>query len=775
MAYQTSFTKEQNIALAQQDRIALADGFYMTSGDRILETGKAHIYEDGDSMNQNVNWGKDDAFNRAIDDITARAKENLQARMENDPELKAAFDRIRASNPPADTPDPADLATYDKALFEEVSKAHDGIQAFNDYRIDSDADVDYRTTNVNEIGNDSAHRIEHDCETMSIVEVAVATRLSKDPDLLDGEGSRYFLAAGAVKYNHSQETGGHAYIVAANPYGEGDIAIIEATTDPSEQYESPYKITDASLGNFVAGEVVASKNDMGDISAYGAMGDRYDFDITLRRAQNIRNGQFGKLDNGSSQFPVGPSGLVDQNFGATIAEAEASGIEAEQPQFVPAPAPPPPEADPTDDTSPEPAPPAEITLIHPEIIEQAPEAELDQLVVDFVSEDYQRLMNEGLLQDGQGIVYTNEQDEAFYVYSDAGQIKILDMDGLDIPENAAKALYNARFKEMGAPRPAAPEPAPVIEATTGILSRSDELSGSSDFLRDLPGADVKEMQQLFADNGIETGPVDGMWGEKTMAAAAQYIRDNDLDPNITFAELKEHMEENLSPEPTGPTTETEPEPAPAEAEPTPTGSGMDVDAAFASLPRVEIPDALPNIDEEAVGIQKVEAFQSRFPEAILDNNGTMLFEFRGKEYLARVEGDELVAVDVTGQEIQGVDKTNIVKVEAGLGLGGVRVQGSYDGNIQKVSHEVSAESSWDDTAVSRMYSAAHETPAGEMAGTFGAAFGADPQVMKAVHEPAPGSMEAEQLQRFEDMQRAASDTMSGGQTIDPNRNTLTFA
>ena len=76
-------------------------------------------------------------------------------------------------------------------------------------------------------------------------------------------------------------------------------------------------------------------------------------------------------------------------------------------------------------------------------------------------------------------------------------------------------------------------------ATTAILSRAGEIDGPHDYLRDLDRIEVKIAQQHLGFKGDE---VDGMWGEKTMAAAEQYIEQNDLDRNISFTNLQKHLE-----------------------------------------------------------------------------------------------------------------------------------------------------------------------------------------------------------------------------------------
>ena len=81
------------------------------------------------------------------------------------------------------------------------------------------------------------------------------------------------------------------------------------------------------------------------------------------------------------------------------------------------------------------------------------------------------------------------------------------------------------------------QPVPPTEGNqTGILARISKIDGPRDYLRDLDSNQVKEMQRVLGVND------DGKWGQKTMAAAAQYIAKNNLPQNISLEDLQKHMQ-----------------------------------------------------------------------------------------------------------------------------------------------------------------------------------------------------------------------------------------
>lgn len=286
-----NFTNEQIANLTQHDRIPLADGYYAVSADRILDTGEADffehgsIYVDGKVGNQRVEWGNGDAFNQAADRIEASAQAALEQEMRENPALAAAYDRIKATNPPATYADPADLKIWDEAAAKAVSQAH-AREPFSQYRTMGDGQVNVRGDRFNDIVNLG---VEHDCKAHSTLEASMLERLNRG--MLDDKGSRYFVVAGNVRFSGGSG-GGHAFIMTAPPGGNGDVGIIEGT----EHGGQPFQITDSSFADFVTGEVIIAQDPEGKKSLYGAFSDADDVEMANLRAEHIRNGSIDTLD-----------------------------------------------------------------------------------------------------------------------------------------------------------------------------------------------------------------------------------------------------------------------------------------------------------------------------------------------------------------------------------------------------------------------------------------------------------------------------------------------
>ncbi len=202
--------------------------------------GRASFY--GMTYNQNIDFDQDDAYTRALDDIT-RA---VQKRIDVDPKMQELLKKESWSRD--------DRVDWERRTSRYVSEEADNIQGLGGYRhanfagkIDnpfSGSVAETRALNVNDLAQDienDTEIIEYDCETMSLTEGAVLQRI-EDANLpmsapIEGsfkESSSYFYTSGlAFSYDPNLNNFGHAFIVSS-----ATGSVIEATADPSNPISS---------------------------------------------------------------------------------------------------------------------------------------------------------------------------------------------------------------------------------------------------------------------------------------------------------------------------------------------------------------------------------------------------------------------------------------------------------------------------------------------------------------------------------------------------------
>lgn len=225
----------------------------------ILETGETATDENVCLPGgQRIDWSADDAYTRAVDQITETAAQRIL----DDPATKALLEK--------DNWTMEDRVAWEQRTSQIVSDEMDKIPGLGEYRIAQDnipittlpgdpkpplpvddplvdsMTADRRATEVNSLSMDIANNtgiVEFDCETMAITEGSVLQRI-EDRFLPDGaviegsfkQSSSYFYAGGISAdivslgdENTIIDPGGHAYIVSS---ATGNI--IEATADPSK-------------------------------------------------------------------------------------------------------------------------------------------------------------------------------------------------------------------------------------------------------------------------------------------------------------------------------------------------------------------------------------------------------------------------------------------------------------------------------------------------------------------------------------------------------------
>lgn len=180
--------------------------------------------------------------------------------------------------------------------------------------------------------------------------------------------------------------------------------------------------------------------------------------------------------------------------------------------------------------------------------------------VSFVELTYDGLINRNGANDGDPALFKFEETGRSYLVSknDAGQMEFRDVTGKNVTDVSLRLSSNPMsvsaqdITHVTAPiipvtvealapsteKQSSSIQKPEVEqvpSTEGILGRTGEIDNAHDYLRNLPADDVARMQEkLGVDN-------DSKWGEQTMAAASQYISNNDLPQNITFDQLRDEM------------------------------------------------------------------------------------------------------------------------------------------------------------------------------------------------------------------------------------------
>lgn len=209
----------------------------------ILETGEVPsaggIYA---GNNQSIDWSSDDAYTRAIEQITKAS----QQRIAEDPATRALLEKPEWTR--------EDRVEWERHTSEIVSDEMAKIPGLADYRIEPAtsmvneqkkdplaefATAKERITGVNGLAADieaNAGNIEFDCETMSITEGVVLQQIEDNmlPQAAAVEGSMkqssaYYYATGMVTFldDENPAPGGHAFIVSS---ATGNI--VESTARP---------------------------------------------------------------------------------------------------------------------------------------------------------------------------------------------------------------------------------------------------------------------------------------------------------------------------------------------------------------------------------------------------------------------------------------------------------------------------------------------------------------------------------------------------------------
>lgn len=232
---------------------------------------------------QRIDWGADDAFNDAYQTILERSIE----RIENDPAL---YDlRIQSSW------GHEERIAWERTISNIVSEEMDAIPGLDQYRL---ATEDYPETSlraqwVNALSTDiegNTISVEHDCETMTIIEGSILQRLDehflpvRTPEALSSGNlmvqSNYFYADGEVSFDPNDTAPSrHAFIVSS---ATGNI--IEATLDPNRHFLDSYiESADSDWGfeKFVHGEVFKGQNQY----VYGGSIENY----LTTRAEGLRD------------------------------------------------------------------------------------------------------------------------------------------------------------------------------------------------------------------------------------------------------------------------------------------------------------------------------------------------------------------------------------------------------------------------------------------------------------------------------------------------------
>lgn len=212
--------------------------------DLIVETGHVPLYrtipedldvgkleEERHRLDQYIDFSSDDAFTRAL------------ARMELATQLRAQRELSDLLEKPVW--DRQDRVRWERELSRIVSEEMDKVPGLDSYRHRPleglDAPIaDVRATRLNDLSVDIENNtttIEHDCETMSIIEGIVLRNVEHDllpayeavaEDNLRYAGSYFYVRGNASLNVRVREPGGHAWI-ASSVTGN----FIEATYDPS--------------------------------------------------------------------------------------------------------------------------------------------------------------------------------------------------------------------------------------------------------------------------------------------------------------------------------------------------------------------------------------------------------------------------------------------------------------------------------------------------------------------------------------------------------------
>lgn len=558
--------------LAAQAVIRMPDGENMVNIREALKDGQFVVNRN--FMDQHLRVGVDDPLNNTLDQLTDR----IQARIEADPEMRALLEKSEWSM--------ADRVAWEKGLTEITSEEFEKIPAFSEYRTNG-VRGEYLNDSLNDDLRNGTSNAELDCEQMSQLEGILIQRVedrmlpaNAEPDNLKFAGS-YFYGGGSVFYGTN---GGYHGFSVSSVTGH----IIEGTADPDEfKYGSdPYRVTNNTFADFVAGKPIVAwgSEHTHDMSVYGANDSEADEATIARREADVAAGRYDNLARPDRSFAE--DGNTQAHFTKTYQRAQGE----KPPEFE--------AGTPTD-------PAAAGPTGHDYVINNAPEANLGVFEQAYMLGSYARLENLGQIQNGEPVVYTNEQGGSYYVTRIDGEVKILDLEGFPTPEGAATVTYDPTPAvspqpveiEPLEPLPAEqPEPAerpapvqrdpvapvppvvPVPEtkpANPAVTSRMAIVGSGTQVVepKSAPDLKVKDMQQALVDAGFDVGVypeghskagqpmVDGQEGQLTRAAAlkaaeAMGISEEELR-QMPIDEFKQRLEEytvNLDSE--GPAAET---------------------------------------------------------------------------------------------------------------------------------------------------------------------------------------------------------------------------
>jgi len=260
---QSASHEDGSIHYEEDGEIWTSDTVYDEESNKVIyESSTEFRNEDGgpghddlDWGSQYVDWSADDPFTRSYETI----RENTFARIEASPELQSLLTK--------NSWDMQDRETWERSVSEIISEEVDKIPGLDNYTNTVD-DFAERAKNLNDLSINIADPDfaeqnyiypEVECETLTLIEGSVIQRADNHflPDeALPGDlkvSSNYFYATGKVSFfADNGDVGGHAFIVSS-----ATTNIIEATNDPSESFESAYRVNDNpdySFDDFVRGQ-----------------------------------------------------------------------------------------------------------------------------------------------------------------------------------------------------------------------------------------------------------------------------------------------------------------------------------------------------------------------------------------------------------------------------------------------------------------------------------------------------------------------------------------
>lgn len=256
---------------------------------------------------QYIDWDSDDAYTRAIEEI----RQNVFERIESSPELQELLAKDSWSR--------EDRVAWEKGVSEIVNDEHKEIPGLSNYRnstdVDDYPDVERRASRLNDLSSDIENEtayIEHDCESMSVLEGVILQQVDNAflPESSESGdfkvSSNYFYMTGRTNFNPEYNgDGAHAFIVSS-----ATANVIEATASVSPYNENINP--EMEFSDLINGDLIINN----DGSIYGG------YHYSLEELTRVRFDR-GEISTDAiyEQLPL-PDDITKERYAEAPAEAQ---------------------------------------------------------------------------------------------------------------------------------------------------------------------------------------------------------------------------------------------------------------------------------------------------------------------------------------------------------------------------------------------------------------------------------------------------------------------